>query len=215
MEPMDPGLVSDTLYELAADMPPAAVRIGMLGSASVAEVVAEFLETTRPPNVVLDPIVRSSSGAELLDGRGIEVLVNRILPLARVVTPNVDEAEILTGMPAATDEQRLRAGERLLALGAQAAVITGGHLESATDLLVWLDERGMLRHEALGAGAKLVSTSTHGTGCAFATSVACSLALSRGLAEGASMAKAFVTEAIRHASPMGKGTGPIEHLWKR
>ena len=69
MEPMDPGLVSDTLYELAADMPPAAVRIGMLGSASVAEVVAEFLETTRPPNVVLDPIVRSSSGAELLDGR--------------------------------------------------------------------------------------------------------------------------------------------------
>ena len=210
---MDPDLVSATLAELFADLPPAAIRIGMLGSGAVAAVVAGLLRENRPPNVVLDPVLRSSSGAPLLDSQGLDTMVERILPLCRVITPNVDEAAILTGMPTATDADRRAAAERLLALGAESAVITGGHLDTAEDLLAWKTPSGDLQFERIGSGPKLVSNSTHGTGCAYATSVACSLALGKGIPEAVRAAKTYVTEAIRHARPIGQGTGPLEHLW--
>ena len=99
VEAVKPEIVRATLRELAADLPISAVRIGMLGSAAVVEAVVEFLESTRPPNVVLDPVVRSSSGAELLEPAGVALLKRRMLPLVSVVTPNVDEVAVLSGLP--------------------------------------------------------------------------------------------------------------------
>lgn len=209
------GVVAESLYELAQDFSISAVRIGMLGSGEVAEAVAGFLETTKLPNVVLDPIIRSSSGADLLDHLGLEALRNRILPIADLVTPNMSEAEALTGVKVRTLDQMRAAGQTLISMGAKNVAVTGGHLEGkrAIDLLFWRPERGgEVFEEELGA-EHLDSKSTHGTGCAFATSVACHLARGFRLPDAVSGAKNFVLSAIEQAEPMGQGKGPMELLW--
>jgi hydroxymethylpyrimidine/phosphomethylpyrimidine kinase len=164
------------------------------------------------PNVVLDPILQSSSGTELVDAAGVRLLIEQLLPLAAVVTPNIDEASVLTGL-AVTDPEQMRAAARKLhEMGASAVVITGGHLEKAIDLLSFTSKRGV--QQELFKSARLRSTSTHGTGCAFATAVACHLAMGRGLPEAVLLAKAYVSAAISHAAPVGHGTGPVHHLYR-
>jgi hydroxymethylpyrimidine/phosphomethylpyrimidine kinase len=213
MEPLWPELVSDTLFELAADLTISAVRIGMLGSGKVAEAVAAFLETTKLPNLVLDPVLRASSGAELLDAEGLEILKTRLLPIATVVTPNAPEAEALTGLPVRSLDDADKAANHLREMGALGVVIKGGHLPEGIDLLKWQDSAGLKRRQEF-PGEKLDSTSTHGTGCAFSTSIACSLALGRSLPEAVSHAKMYVAEAIKNAYPLGRGTGPVNHLYR-
>lgn len=214
VEPIQGEIVYETLFELAADLPIDAVRIGMLGSGEVAEAVAAFLETARPPNVVLDPILRSSSGADLLDPRGAEILKNRLLPPATVATPNLAEAAVLAGFPVSGITEMRAAGRELLRLGARNAVITGGHLEGdAIDLLLWRPEGSDEIFEEELRGDRIQSPSTHGTGCAFATSIACHLARGFRIPEAVSGAKEFVRGAIEHAAPMGHGKGPMELLW--
>ncbi len=212
VEPVPPDLVSQTLEELASDVDIAAVRIGMLGSARVAKATLEFLTSRKPPNIVLDPILKSSSGADLLDRPGIRLIAEKLLPLAAVVTPNVDEASVLTGLPVTNPEQMRAAAHKLHQMGSQAVVITGGHLEKAIDLLSFVTKRGT--EQEVFKSARLRSNSTHGTGCAFATSVACHLALGRGLPEAVLLAKAYVTATITNAHPMGRGTGPVHHLYR-
>lgn len=215
VEPMLGEVVCETLFELAADLPIQAVRIGMLGSGEVADAVAGFLETTRPPNIVLDPIVKSSSGANLLDGRGLEIMRTRLLPLADVVTPNLAEAAALTGCQVTELAQMQEAGRRLLKIGAKNVVVTGGHLtgDRVVDLLLWRPEGTEEVLEEELAGARIESTSTHGTGCAFATSVACHLARGFRLPDAVAGAKSYVRTAIERATPMGHGKGPMELLW--
>ena len=186
----------------------------MLGSGDVAEAVRRFLESTRLPNVVLDPVVRSSSGAELLDEAGVEA-VKAMLPLSKVITPNVAEAALLAGTEPAGDGSdwdavvpRLREmAARLHAAGSKAVLITGGHLKPPND---FLSDRSQGRtQEEIFAGEHVESRSTHGTGCAFATALACRLALGDELVQAARSAKAFVREAIASAYPLGKGSGPV------
>jgi hydroxymethylpyrimidine/phosphomethylpyrimidine kinase len=216
VEPMDPALITETLEELAADVPIAAVHIGMLGSAKVVKAIADFLqgrqEKARLPNIVLDPILRSSSGAALLDGPGTKLLVERLLPLATVVTPNVDEAAALTGLKVGTVEEMKLAAAKLHDLGTPAVVVTGGHLEKAIDLLSFTSPRGI--EQEIFKADRQKSNATHGTGCAFATAMACHLALDRGLAEAALLAKTYVTAAISNGHPVGKGIDPVHHLYR-
>jgi len=223
VESVDPSLISETLAELAADLDIAAVHIGMLGSAKVVKAVADFLSgtgssvgKTRLPNIVLDPILKSSSGADLLDAAGTRLLIERLIPLADVVTPNVDEAEALTGIKVRDLDDMKAAAAKLHSMGAKAMVITGGHLEKATDLLSFTTSRGgepKVEQEVFKAERQR-STSTHGTGCAFATAMACHLALDRGLPEAALLAKTYVTAAIANGHPLGRGTGPVHHLYR-
>ncbi|MGH9500576.1 MAG: bifunctional hydroxymethylpyrimidine kinase/phosphomethylpyrimidine kinase [Terriglobales bacterium] len=212
VEPVAADLVGETLEELAGDLEIAAVRIGMLGSAKVVWAVAEFLRKHRLPNVVLDPILKSSSGAGLLESTGVPLLVERIIPLATVVTPNIDEASALTGLAVTNLEQMRTAAQRLHELGAAAVIITGGHLEKAIDLLSFSGRSGT--EQETFKSARLRSNSTHGTGCAFATSVACHLALGRGLPEAVLLTKAYVAAAIVNAHPLGRGIGPVHHLYR-
>jgi len=212
VEPVAADLVTETLAELADDIEIAAVHIGMLGSAKVVRAVAEFLGRLKPPNVVLDPILKSTSGADLVDAAGARLLTDKLLPLATVLTPNVDEASALTGLAVTNPEQMRLAAHKLHELGAGAVVITGGHLDKAIDLLSFTTQRGV--EQEIFKSARLRSTSTHGTGCAFATSVACHLALGRGLPEAVLLAKAYVAAAISNAHPMGRGTGPVHHLYR-
>jgi len=210
---VEPELVSETLAALAADVEIAAVRIGMLGSGDVAEAVAEFLDQRKPPNIVLDPLIRSSSGAALLDDFGLEVLRTQLLPLCTVATPNTFEAMILARAEDAEDT--LVQSARPLAaalhdLGAKAVVITGGHLNPPDDFLSC--RRGGRIETAVFPGEHIESHSTHGTGCAFATALACRLALGDELNQAIRAAKDYVRKAILSAYPVGKGVGPINHL---
>jgi hydroxymethylpyrimidine/phosphomethylpyrimidine kinase len=212
VEPVAVELVSETLEELAGDLEIAAVRIGMLGSAKVVWAVAEFLGKYKLLNVVLDPIMKSSSGAALLETTGARLLAEKLIPLATVVTPNVDEASALTGLAVTNLEQMRTAAHKLHELGAAAVVITGGHLEKAIDLLSFRGRSGI--EQETFKSARLRSNSTHGTGCAFATSVACHLALGRGLPEAVLLTKAYVAAAIVNAHPLGRGIGPVHHLYR-
>lgn len=217
VEPIDTRLISDTLRELSDDVGISAVRIGMLGSGKVAKAVAEFLarprkDSGRLPNVVLDPILKSSSGADLLDNAGTKVLTERLISLCDVVTPNVDEAGVLTGMKVDDLDAMRAAAAKLHDMGAPAVVVTGGHLGKAMDLLSFRSERGV--EQEVFKAERQRSNSTHGTGCAFATAMACHLALGRGIAEATLLAKTYVSAAIANGQPLGKGTGPLNHLYR-
>jgi len=212
VEPCAPELVADTLQELAADVKIGAVHIGMLGSGKVARAVADFLSGKKAANVVLDPILRASSGADLLDASGWKVLAEHLLPLAAVVTPNVAEAGALTGLPVGNPDQMRAAAIRLHEMGAASVVITGGHLEKAIDLLSFQTRRGV--EQEVFKSERQRSNSTHGTGCAFATAMACHLALDRGLPEAVLLAKAYVSAAIAKGHPLGRGVGPVHHLYR-
>jgi len=220
VEAVDPSLVTETLEELASDIPVAAVHIGMLGTAKVVKAVAEFLGRRsgkaglpgKLPNVVLDPILKSSSGADLLDAAGTRLLIEKLIPLADVITPNVDEAAVLTGLKVTDLDEMRAAAAKLHQMGSVAVVITGGHLEKAIDLLSFTTKRGV--EEEVFKAERQRSNSTHGTGCAFATAMACHLALDRGLAEAALLAKTYVTAAIAAGHPLGRGTGPVHHLYR-
>jgi hydroxymethylpyrimidine/phosphomethylpyrimidine kinase len=212
VEPVSAQTVRDTLRELVADMPPAAVRIGMLGSSEVVDAVAEFLEAVKPLNVVLDPVLRASSGAALLSEGGVSRLA-KLLPLVSVITPNIEEAAALTGL-AVRDLNHMKAAARQLhTLGAQNVVVTGGHLDRAIDVLsIALPEGNAEQLEF--SSDRLRSTSTHGTGCAFATALAANLAHGKQLQYAIVLAKAYVTKAISRAFPLGKGCGPLHHLYR-
>jgi hydroxymethylpyrimidine/phosphomethylpyrimidine kinase len=251
VEATDPALLSDTLEELAADLDIAAVHIGMLASAKVVKAVADFLSrppgsrpldrttndrpANRPgkarlPNIVLDPILKSSSGADLLDAAGTGLMIERLLPLADVITPNVDEAAAITGLKVTDLDEMKAAAAKLHQMGASALVITGGHLDKAIDLLSFIRQGEEEKNGAPDASSegnapsppeqevfkaeRQRSNSTHGTGCAFATAMACHLALDRGLAEAALLAKTYVTAAIANGHPLGRGTGPVHHLYR-
>jgi hydroxymethylpyrimidine/phosphomethylpyrimidine kinase len=224
VEAVDPGLVTEILEELASDIPILAVHIGMLGTAKVVKAVAEFLGQrsgkagftntlpNRLPNVVLDPILKSSSGADLLDAPGTRLLIEKLIPLADVITPNVDEAAVLTGLKVTDLDEMRAAAAKLHQMGSAAVVITGGHLEKAIDLLSFTTKAGV--EQEVFKAERQRSNSTHGTGCAFATAMACHLALDRGLAEATLLAKTYVTAAIAAGHPLGRGTGPVHHLYR-
>lgn len=231
VEPVEGAVIADTLRELASDFEIQAVHIGMLATEAVVRTVADFLDRASLPHVVLDPILRSSSGADLLNSAGKQLLVERLLPLAEVLTPNLDEAAAIAGIPlasgaaassessgargismgASVDTMR-EAARRLHALGAANVVVTGGDLEKAVDLLSFTTARGI--EQEVFKAERQRSTSTHGTGCAFATALACHLAHGRGLPEAVLLSKAYVSAAIANAQPLGRGTGPLHHLYR-
>ena len=211
-EPVRAKLVRETLECLVSDLSPSGVKIGMLGSAEVVEVVADFLEELREGElqvpVVLDPVVRSSSGKELLDALGVEAMRERLLPVADWVTPNLEELAVLTERGVLRREDVVEAARVLAEMGGGVNVVaTGGHLIPPDDLVlvgedaVWLE------------GEQIVSRSTHGTGCAFSSALVSRLVLGDQGIDAARHAKGYVAEAIRRAEAMGRGLGPVKHLW--
>ncbi len=207
-----PEMIRETLDELASDLEIAAVHIGMLGNAKAVKAVIDFLNQARPPHVVLDPILKSSSGADLLDAAGTKLMIEKLVPLSEIITPNLDEASILTGQAVTSLEEMKQAASRLHAMGATNVAVTGGHLAKAVDLLSFSTAKGI--EQEIFKADRLQSTSTHGTGCAFATALACHLAHGRGLPEAVLLSKAYVSAAIANAQPLGRGTGPLHHLYR-
>lgn len=202
------SFLAEEIEALASDMPLAAVKIGMLGSAPNVEVVAAALEKHTPPFTVLDPVFRSTSGATLLEDKGIKVLCEKVLPRVNLVTPNLDEAARLTGLSVTNlDEMKIAAAAIHKACGAQ-VVVTGGHLDKPQD--VFFDGTNF----TVFAGDRVRSQNTHGTGCAFSAAIAANVALGKSIADAIVLAKAYVTQAIEKGYGLGKGRGLLNHLYR-
>jgi hydroxymethylpyrimidine/phosphomethylpyrimidine kinase len=207
--PVETNLLIETLKDLAQDCQVSAVHVGMLGSSEAATAVSKFLEHAKLPNVVIDTVVASSTGTGLLDEAGVRVLKDRLIGQSAVITPNVDEATALTGIAIAEVDDMKQAASRLHEMGAKAVVITGGHQEKAIDLLSLKDQ-----YVQIFRSDKLDSPNTHGTGCAFSTAIACQLAFERSLSTAVLLAKSYVTAAITSGYAIGKGAGPVNHMYR-
>ena len=206
--PTEPSVLRDSINALLEDARVKALKIGMLANRANAEVVSEVLDSNPSLPAVLDPVFRSSTGLDLVDAAGLEFLREHLLRRVSVVTPNLAEAAALTGLMVDSQDAMKAAARKLVEMGARAAVITGGHLDRAID--VFFDGAEL---EAF-VGDRVKPDSTHGTGCTFSSAVAANLALGRQLRDAVVLAKAFVTEAIRKAFPIGPGRVPLNHLYR-
>ena len=221
-------LVTAQIEAVAGDLTIHATKVGMLANAAIVEAVAAAIAELDLPLVVVDPVLLSSSGARLLDEDGVRALCAEVLPRARVVTPNIPEAEALSGHRITSLDEAREAAQRIHDMGAAAVIITGGHrlrsplsapraphlaprtshLDEVVDLLF----DGNTFHEF--RVSRVDSRHTHGTGCTFASAVAAGLALGRELPEAAARAQQYVAGAIAHAAGIGHGRGPIDHFWQ-
>jgi hydroxymethylpyrimidine/phosphomethylpyrimidine kinase len=191
------------------DFEVAAVKTGMLSSAEIVKAVAKMLRPQKVVNLVVDPVMVAKSGQALLKPEAMEALKRDLIPLALVITPNVQEAEHLSGLPIKTLADARQAAKAIHKLGCRNVLIKGGHLlaERATDLLY--DGRFF----NIFKGEFLDTPHTHGTGCTFASAVAAQLARGHALPDAVQTAKAYVTEAIRHGLAIGHGKGPTNHFY--
>ena len=198
----------EQLEVLAKDCEISAVKIGMLGNRGNAVAVAEFLDTHKFAQVVHDPVMKSSSGTELLDAGGVKYLATELLKRSNVITPNVPEAEVLTGLEIKDVAGMEAAARKLAEMGARAVIVKGGHMDRAVDVVFDGSEMVQL------SGDKLKTENTHGTGCTFASALLAQLAAGRGLIEAATLAKAYVTKAIEKGYAVGKGRVPLDHFYR-
>jgi hydroxymethylpyrimidine/phosphomethylpyrimidine kinase len=210
------ALVAKQIDALAEDLRPAAIKTGMLGSREIVEAVAERIAHHRLTTYVLDPVMVATSGDRLLDRDAEQLIARRLVPLALLVTPNLNEAEILVGGQVRTPDQMERAGRALVAMGARAALVKGGHLADGTTIV------DVLVHAGGGRAAsarrfnheRIDTTSTHGTGCTLSAAITAGLALGRPLEQAVADGLDFVHRAIAAAPGLGsgKGHGPLNHF---
>ena len=208
VEALAPDLVAAQMRAVLSDIGADVIKIGMLANGEIIRVVADVIvNDAEDCTVVLDPVMVATSGDKLLEDAAIDAMKELLLPLADVVTPNIDEAEILTGLRAEDVDGLIQAGERLSEMGAYAALMKGGHLDgkSITDVLVAPDGNHIM------SAPRIHSRHTHGTGCTLASAVAAMLAQGAPLEIAVREAREFVFEAIRTAPKLGQGNGPLNH----
>lgn len=207
-----PDLLREQIDALFADIPPHAIKTGALGGPLQVETVASVLERSRGANgqrpaLVVDPVCVSKSGASLLDEAGRTALLTKLVPLATLVTPNLDEAQLLLGRSIRTAAEIAQAGRELVTMGAQAALIKGGHREGdAIDVLC--TAQGIIELHA----PRIHTQNTHGVGCSLSAAITARLARGETLADACHLAKRWITEAISRAPNLGGGHGPVDHF---
>ena len=202
------SLIGSQIDAVISDIGTDAVKTGMLSSSAIIEAVSEKIQEHGLSRLVVDPVMVAKGGDRLLQEEAVEALRAHLIPLAQVVTPNTPEARVLTGRDISTLEDAREAARDLVAMGAKTAVVKGGHLEGpATDMLYDGKEFTELTAQ------RIESTSTHGTGCTFASAIAAGLAKGLEVTEAVAQAKRYVTSAIQRAFPMGHGHGPLNHFY--
>ena len=194
--------IKSCLSDIGADV----IKIGMLGSADIINVVAQEIEES-DAFVILDPVMVATSGDNLLEGAAVKVMKDKLLPMADLITPNVPEAELLTGIKIDDVDDMTKAGDALLAMNVYAALMKGGHLDGKSVFDVLVSEEGA----NIMSGPRIRSRHTHGTGCTLASAVAANMALGAPLEAAVTAAREFVFEAIRTAPKFGAGNGPLNH----
>lgn len=206
LEPLPAGLLVEQIQAVVSDIPPIAAKTGALGTIDIIEAVAELAASFVFP-LVVDPVMISKHGTRLLSDDAVETLKRKLLPRALLLTPNIPEAEAITGMAIRCEEDMGRAAERLLDFGCKAVLIKGGHLTGEpVDVLRWAGEPYSF------TGTRVRSSHTHGTGCTYSAAITAGLALGKSLTEAISEAKQFVQQAIERAPGLGHGIGPLSHF---
>lgn len=207
IQTVDPEVVEDQIRRVVEDIGVDAVKTGMLATGPIIRVVADVIQKYGLSNLVVDPVMRAKGGDPLLEEKAEADLIRFLLPLARVVTPNIPEAERLVGFPIQSIEDQIRAAEEIGALGPACVVVKGGHGtgEEVVDV-VWIS--GTLHTLTY---PRIHTRNTHGTGCTFASAIAAGLARGWDLWTAIQQARAYLQEAILHAFPIGKGHGPLNH----
>jgi hydroxymethylpyrimidine/phosphomethylpyrimidine kinase len=203
-------LVTAQIEAVVADFGVHAAKTGMLPNAAIVEAVAAAVVDLEIPLLVVDPVMIATSGDRLLDDEAMAAMKAELFSRALTVTPNIPEAEALTGITIRNDDDRRKAARAITALGAATVIIKGGHYATTDISDLFFD--GHIFHDF--RGERVQGGSTHGTGCTFAAALASHLAVGRRLAEAIPLAQRYVAGAIRHAPGLGHGQGPLEHLWE-
>ena len=203
-----PEFLAKELDAVFTDIFPDAVKIGMVSSSALIQAIAEKLRQYNAKNIVVDPVMVATSGAKLIDDGAIGTLVSEFLPLADLITPNIPEAEILSGMKIETPDDMVKAAEKIGSENEVAVLVKGGHdLNDANDLLFY---EGKCRWFN---GERIDNPNTHGTGCTLSSAIASGLAKGYSMEDAVAEAKKFISGALRSMLNLGKGSGPLDHGW--
>lgn len=206
---VDPAFVAAQIDAVFDDIRPDAVKIGMVSSPEIVHVIADALERHEAKNIVVDPVMVATSGDNLAAGGAVEAICERLMPMAAVITPNMPEACVLAGHCIETREEQERAAQELLATGAAAVLVKGGHgQDDAFDVLA-RQGGGIVWFEA----QRIETSNTHGTGCTLSSAIACGLAKGELLVEAVKHAKDYVSGALAAGLDLGRGCGPVDHMW--
>ncbi|MBI2828719.1 MAG: bifunctional hydroxymethylpyrimidine kinase/phosphomethylpyrimidine kinase [Acidobacteria bacterium] len=210
-EAVSADLVSAQMEAVVSDIGAHAVKTGMLANAAIVEAVAAGVDNLEIPWLVVDPVMIAKSGDRLINDDAVGAIKSELLRRAFLVTPNIPEAETLAGITIGAEEARREAARRIIALGAAAVIITGGHFPSPDIVDLLYDGRRFIEFRT----ERVTGRNTHGTGCTFAAAVTAHLALGHLLEEAVPRAQQYVAGAIRAASDLGRGPGPMDHFWDR
>lgn len=216
---LPPQMVREQIIAVMDDLHPSVVKIGMLSNAEIVNAVAEVLSEYKP-KIVLDPVIVSTSGHRLLSVEAQEVIKEKLLPISELVTPNIPEMETLTNMPLSSFEEKEKAANYLLSLGAKAVLLKGGHEEGEvkTDILFFRAHEvcsQLIAHSSQLVSESISTKNVHGTGCTLSSAIAAFLALDYSLEDAVKEAKRYITEAIRAGADVkiGHGFGPVNHFF--
>jgi hydroxymethylpyrimidine/phosphomethylpyrimidine kinase len=205
-----PAFVNAQIEAVMADIGAAAAKTGMLSNAEIIEVVASAVTRHNIRNLVVDPVMVAKGGARLLRDDAVDALRRLLLPLAAVVTPNLPEAEVLLGRPIRTLDERRQAARDLVALGARAAVVKGGHADETVAIDHYFDGTELVELQS----PRMATTNTHGSGCVFSAAIAAELAKGSDSLAAVHQAKEFITGAIERSLEVGRGHGPVNPMFK-
>ena len=203
-----PEFLAQQLDAVFEDIPPDAVKIGMVSSQALIRVIADRLRHFEAKNVVVDPVMVATSGSSLLRSDAVQTMMDELLPLASLVTPNIPEAQVLSGIPIRGKDDMTEAAKRIAESCNCAVLLKGGHsISDANDLLYANGELHWFK------GRRIDNPNTHGTGCTLSSAIAANLALGCDLAEAVHRAKQYLTCALAAMLDLGKGSGPIDHMY--
>lgn len=207
-----PEVILDQMDAVFTDIPPRAVKIGMLNTPTIMRAVAQGLDRYQPEHIVIDPVMVAKNGSPLMQPSSMHELITTIIPRASVLTPNIPEAEQITGMQIRSVADQETAGRAIVDLGCKAVLVKGGHgTGEAIDVLVD-STSGSIQVEQF-AHARIQTKNTHGTGCTLSSAIATGLAQGMNTVDAVARAKSYVTMAIEHALELGKGNGPTHHFY--
>ncbi len=206
---IDPGIIRDQLDAVFEDIRVDGVKVGMLSNAGAMKAVAERLRRYGPPHPVVDPVMTAKGGCALMRKDALDTLIGEIIPLSFVLTPNIPEAEAITGMKIGGIEEMKKAAAAIYQMGAKNVLIKGGHLSGEAEDILFDGKRFHAYRSR-----RIQTQNTHGTGCTLSSAITANLANGTEVAQAVCSAKTYITTAIEHALPIGKGHGPTNHFYE-
>ena len=206
---VSPEFVAQQIDCIFNDIRPDSVKIGMVSSSAIIETIVQKLKEHKAENIVVDPVMVATSGSKLISDEARDTLINKLLPIATVITPNIPESEVLCGFEIKDEDGMVRAAEKIAESFKGAILVKGGHLvNDATDILYEDGKSSWFSSE------RIDNPNTHGTGCTLSSAIACNLAAGYSLEDSIRNAKEYLTGALRAMLDLGNGSGPLDHMYK-